>query len=552
MAAQQDVYIPMRDGTGISADVYRPDSVRRGPAVLIRTPYIKTLQPGPTRVSTWAMLGADGRPPSVMAGLRAATEQLMERSIAALLEAGYAVVVSDSRGTGYAEGTYDYYNTEGGPLDGYDTVEWIADQPWCDGNVGMWGLSGSAVLAYAAALTAPPHLKAVAAYMCPADFYLDQWFPGGMFRYEDRLRWPMLMQDCTAPLDPGPAGGPAYERKRQVFEERYYRHYERMTHGLSPVGLDWATECLSHDRYDEFWQARSFARHLGQVTAPVLNVGVLHDHFIRGTMRFHQGLSVPRRLLLVPGALDLDASAGDGGLAALQLRWFDYFLRGAENGVLDEPGVRYYLTGAGRWTDEPEWPAAQEVPLFLAEGADGAAAGGLGGGGLVFDPPGRAGGHVLAHDPARPNRTPGNPGDQRSFGTRALTFSTAPLERDLTVAGLPRLTLAAAPGAADVDFCVRLSDVYPDGSARLLNVGALKGRHARSHEQPADLEPGETREFEIEILTVTNVFRRGHRIRVDVSGSDFPFYAPNPVPSQTEVFHGGERPSRLTLPVVES
>lgn len=101
-----------------------------------------------------------------------------------------------------------------------------------------------------------------------------------------------------------------------------------------------------------------------------------------------------------------------------------------------------------------------------------------------------------------------------------------------------------------MDFCVRLSDVYPDGSARLLNVGALKGRHARSHEDPADLEPGETSEFDIEILTVTNVFRRGHAIRVDVSGSDFPFYAANAVKSQTDVFHSGDSPSRLTLPVV--
>ena len=239
-----------------------------------------------------------------MTGMRAATEQLMQRSVDALVEAGYAVVLSDSRGTGYAEGTYDYYNIEGGPFDGYDTVEWIAEQPWCDGNVGLWGLSGSAVLAYAAALTSPPHLKAVAAYMCPADFYLDQWYPGGMFRYEDRMRWPMLMQDCIAPLDPGPADGPAYERKRLVFEQRYYRHYERMTRGLNPVPLDWATQCVSHDSYDEFWQARSFDRQLAGVTAPVLNVGVLHDHFIRGTMRFHEGLSVPRRLLLVPGALD--------------------------------------------------------------------------------------------------------------------------------------------------------------------------------------------------------------------------------------------------------
>jgi uncharacterized protein len=551
MAAVNDIYIPMRDGIHISADVYRPDSVSRGPVVLIRTPYIKNLAVSPTRTSSWVMLGADGRPPTARAGMRAATEQLMERSIAALVEAGYAVVLSDSRGTGYAEGTYDYYNVEGGPLDGFDTVEWIAEQPGCDGNVGMWGGSANAVLAYAAALTSPPHLKAVVACMCPADFYLDQWFPGGMFRYEDRLRWTMLMNDCIAPLDPGPADGPAYERKRLVFEQRYYRHYERMTRGLSPVPLDWAAECLSHDSYDEFWQARSFDRRLAGVTAPVLNVGVLHDHFIRGTMRFHEGLTVPRRMVLIPGALDLDASAGDGGLAGLQIRWFDYFLRGTENGVLDEPAVRYYLTGARQWTDQPEWPsAAEQTPLFLT--APGGAADSRGDGGLAWEPTGRGGSLQLSHDPAAPSRTPADIGDQRSFGPGALTFTTPPLARDLTVAGMPRLVLSAAPGAADVDFCVRLSDVFPDGSAHLLNVGALKGRHVHSHEQPADLEPGLAYQFDIEILTVTNVFRRGHRIRVDVSGSDFPFYAPNPVKSQTDVFCGGDDPSRLILPVVDS
>jgi uncharacterized protein len=303
---------------------------------------------------------------------------------------------------------------------------------------------------------------------------------------------------------------------------------------------------VSHDSYDEFWQARSFDRRLAGVTAAVLNVGVLHDHFIRGTMRYHEGLTVPRRLLLVPGALDLDASAGDGGLAALQIRWFDYFLRGIENGVLDEPAVRYYLTGAGQWTDQPEWPtAAEPTPLFLTTSNSGA-------GGLAWEPEGRAGSLLLSHDPAAPSRTPGNAGDQRSFGPGALTFTTPPLERDLTVAGLPRLALSAAPGAADVDFCVRLSDVFPDGSAHLLNVGALKGRHVHSHEHPTDLEPGQAYQFGIEILTVTNVFQRGHRIRVDVSGSDFPFYAPNPVKSQTDVLCGGDDPSRLILPVVSS
>ena len=294
-----------------------------------------------------------------MTGMRAATEQLMQRSVDALVEAGYAVVLSDSRGTGYAEGTYDYYNIAGGPLDGYDTVEWIAEQPWCDGNVGMWGLSGSAVLAYAAAITSPPHLKAVAAYMCPADFYLDQWFPGGMFRYEDRMRWPMLMQACIAPLDPGPPDGPAYERKRQVFEQRYYRHYERMTRGRAQC--PWTGPPMRVPRQLRRVLAGAQLRpppRRGRRAGPQCRRAArpLHPRHDALPRRAH----VPRRLLLVPGALDLDASAGDGGLAALQIRWFDYFLRGTENGVLDEPGVRYFLTGARQWTDQPDWPAAAE------------------------------------------------------------------------------------------------------------------------------------------------------------------------------------------------
>jgi uncharacterized protein len=241
----------------------------------------------------------------------------------------------------------------------------------------------------------------------------------------------------------------------------------------------------------------------------------------------------------LPGALDLDASAGDGGLAGLQLRWFDYFLRGTENGVLDEPPVRYFLTGAREWTDQPDWPGVTEqVPLFLTAP-----------GGLAAEPAGQDGSLLLSHDPAAPSRTPGDAGDQRSFGPGALTFVTAPLERDLTVVGMPRLELSAVPHAADVDFCVRLSDVFDDGPAHLLNVGALKGRHVHSHEQPADLEPGRAYQFGVEILTVTNVFRRGHRIRLDISGSDFPFYAPNPVKAQTDIRCGGDGTSRLILPV---
>jgi uncharacterized protein len=552
MRVEKDVYIPMRDGVQMALDIYQPDSGGRRATVLIRTPYLKELADSPSTQSRWTQVGADGRPPLVTMAMRAAAaNSSMDLTVKVFVEAGYAVVISDTRGTGYSEGVYDYYNIQGGPFDGYDTVEWIAEQPWSDGNVGMWGVSGSAVTAYAAAVTAPPHLKALAAFRCPTDFYHDQWYPGGVYRYEDRLRWPMVMQDCIAPLNPGDPNGAHYEHKRQIYEQRCYSTYERSLQGLNPINLDWATECVLHDTFDDFWQQRSFAARMADIKVPLLNVGVLHDHFIGGTMRFFEGLDVTQRLLIVPGALDLEAEAGDGGLLQLQTQWFDHFLRGEDNRVLEEPRVRLYLTGERRWIDEPEWPTTTPTLLFLTSAHDESGLS-VNDGGLSWDSAGHGGDSLMKYDPKSPNRTPGDAGDQRSFEAGALTFTTAPLDRDQTVMGSPKLSLFAASDAADVDFCVRLCDVYPDGSSRLLNVGSLKGSHVKSHEKPSSLESGKTYEFDIDILTVTNVFKKGHRIRVDVSASDFPFYAPNQLESNTTVFYGGDYSSRLVLPIVES
>jgi hypothetical protein len=156
---------------------------------------------------------------------------------------------------------------------------------------------------------------------------------------------------------------------------------------------------------------------------------------------------------------------------------------------------------------------------------------------------------VVVHDPARPNRTPRDLADQRSFEEHCLTYTTPRLEDDVEMVGACRLVLFAATDAEDVDFCVRLCDVFEDGRSRLLNIGALKGTHLRSHEVPERLVPGEVNCFEVEIWAVANVFRRGHRIRIDVSTGDFPFFEANPLGSRTEVFHDDQRPSRLTLPL---
>jgi hypothetical protein len=255
--------------------------------------------------------------------------------------------------------------------------------------------------------------------------------------------------------------------------------------------------------------------------------------------------------VLAAGALVPSANAAAAGFPDLQRRWFDHYLKGEENGVTAEPPARLYLMGHDRWVDAPGWPIPTKEASFYLAGGPGGGAASKNDGLLVVAPAAASAPDTIEHDPASPNRTPRNPADQRRFEAGALTYSTAPLEQDLKVIGTPRLKLFASGDAKDVDWIVRLCDVAPDGRAQLLNVGALKGSHFASHALPQPLEPGKVYEYDIEIWTVSNVFKKGHRIRVDLATSDFPFFESNPVPSRNEVFHDTERPSRLILPVAD-
>jgi hypothetical protein len=529
MEVIKDVFVPMRDGIELAVDIYRPEAQGRYPAVLQRTPYLKS-------GTVTGRRGADGLPATSPVGAMAVTT--VTATAKALVDKGYVVVVSDTRGTGFSQGVYDYYNFEGGPWDGYDTIEWLAEQAWCDGNVGIMGASAAAIFCYLAALTHPPHLKAMAANMHPNDFYFDQWFVGGVFRYENRIGWSTGMIPRMSPQDPGERGSHNYEKKLQVYRERYYQYYERMAQGKNPINLDWLTEMFQHPTYDDFWKARSFAHRLGEVDTPTLHGGVLFDHFGRGTVMAHEGLSATKRLFMSPGALVPGAVDPEGGYQGLLASWFDHFLKGVENGVTEGPAARYYLMGEDRWVDAPEWPVpVREERLHLSGDRS-----------LREAPPTSEQSDTATHDPAKPNPTPRNPADQRPRGS-TLSYMSAPLEADLTVVGRPSVRLFASSDASDVDWVVRLCDVFPDGRAQLLNMGALKASHRVSHEAPEDLEPGRIYQFDIEIWPVANAFTAGHRIRLDVSTSDFPFFEPNPVPSTSQVFHDEGHPSCLVLPV---
>ncbi len=542
MEIDKDVYVAMRDGVHLAVDLYRPKILTHHAAVLLVTPYCKDAR--------FAMpLGWDGRQvPLPMPPMPAGFNPML-MSVKPLVDAGFVVVVADARGTGFSEGEFDYYNLEGGPFDGYDMVEWIAEQTWCDGNVAIMGGSAAAISCYLTALTQPPHLKAMAPNMHPGDFYFDQWRIGGVFRLDNRIGWAKAMYANITPIDPGDRAAPSYERKRAVYEARTEQSSRRLSAGQNIANLDWLTEMYKHAEYDEFWKSRSVIARADEITIPPLHGGVWFDHFIRGTLTSHGAIAVPKRLFVGPGSLITRFDLGDGGLTALTVAWFDHFLRGADNGVMDGPAARLYLLGAEQYVDEPVWPVRTEAwELFLAPGASGSAES-INDGVLAVEvaTPGRV---SMRHDPNAPVRTCADPGDQRPFERGCLTFTTAPLETDVEVIGAPRLVLYATTDASDVDFCVRLCDVFEDGRSRLLNVGALKGSHVASHEHPTPLETGATYCFDIEIWATANRFAKGHRIRVDVAASDYPFFEANPWPSTTEIIFDEQHRSRLVLPVV--
>ena len=540
----KDVFVPMRDGVSLAVDLYQPDSLTRHAAVLLVTPYQKD--------AAFEMpLGSDGRPltalpiPPLPPGINP-----MLLSVMPLIEAGFVVAVADARGTGFSEGVYDYYNLERGPFDGYDLVEWLAVQPWCTGRVGIMGSSAAAISCYITALTHPPHLEAMAPNMHPGDFYLDQWRPGGVFRYENRISWGVGMHARTSPIDPGDPAAPSWERKRAVYENRFHEFGRRIAEGKSAANLDWLTEMYEHSSYDDFWKQRSFIRRASEIDIPTLHGGVWFDHFGRGTLTSHAAIDVPKRLFMGPGSLFTRLDLGDGGLSQLLVDWFDYFLRDAPNGVLEGPAARIYVMGLEDYVDEPTWPVpVDELVLFLGPGPDGAATSSTEGL-LERDASAAEVALVLVHDPTAPTRSPGDPFDLGAFEAQSLTFTTPPLRSDVTVIGTPHLLLDLVSDATDVDLCVRLLDVDETGRSRLLNTGALKASHATSHEEPIDLVPGELNQLDVEIWPLANLFRAGHRIRVAVSGSDFPFFEVNPTPSSSKILVGAANSSRLVLPVV--
>ena len=569
VSSQTNVEIPMRDGVILRADVYRPAGAGRHPVLLQRIPY----------------------------GKHSPRYRSMYLDPMRALDRGYAVVIQDTRGRHVSDG--DWYPYVHEAEDGFDTIDWIASQPWSDGSVGMFGISYHGATQWLAATEAHPALKAIIPGVT-ADSYYDSWtYLGGVFQ----LFWTSGWAAGFAADDLGSRAAQHGDAMAVLREWRRDAHAVANHLPLDDMPAlrrvaDYYYDWLAHPTYDDYWKAIAPREKFDRITVPALNQGGWFDGFIRGTIRCYQGmrergateLARTQQHLLVGPWLHQplpDPYAGQGyfgGAASgaaidwhgMQLAWFDRWLRGEDNGVDTDPNTYIFIMGANEWRAEESWPPpdAKEMTLFLRSGGN---ANTLSGDGrLSPDAPSESESpDRFTYDPANPVPTHGGAHlggvpslfevgvqDQRIIESRedVLVYTTEPLERDTEVTGHVQLELWAVTSAADTDWTAKLVDVHPDGQARNVCDGILRASFRDSLESPSPIQPGEAYSYTVDVGPTAMLFRKGHQIRLEVSSSNFPAYARNTsvphhgsadlTPTTQTVLHDASHPSRLILPVV--
>jgi hypothetical protein len=536
-----NVRVPMRDGVRLSANIFLPGDRARGPAIVERTPYGKGLDITPL--------------------------------YQAFVDHGYAVVAQDVRGRYESEGVFDPLEQE--PNDGDDTLNWVARQPWCDGKIGMIGGSYRGIVQWKAAVLGNPHLKAIFPIVSGWDDYRDRFYSeGGAMKLGPRLEW--MAENLKVP---------GY----QPNFDKYVLHLPLRTSDIAATGRQsrMFQEALNHPAFDSFWRAISVKERIQTIRTPVFAVGGWYDNFVESDLEAYSALhkaSGLNRLIVGPWPHNMSYRfegvdfGGDSQLPvrALQLAWFDHWLMGKDEPALSGPPMKIFVMGSNKWREESEWPPAEARPVafYLSSGGH---ANTLGGDGALTDKPvERSTRDHFVFDPRNPAPTrggavccnprvlPWGPMDQRPVEQRkdVLVYTTKPLESDLETIGPVRVILYAATSAKDTDFTAKLVDVFPDGDARNLTDGILRLRYRGSLDKQELAKPGEVYRISIDAGVTSNVFLKGHRIRVEISSSNFPRFDRNPntggriadetktVTASQTVYHDRGHPSELVLLVM--
>jgi uncharacterized protein len=535
--------VRMRDGIELSADIYRPDGPGRFPIILSRTPYTKT----------------------------SASSLKIARYF---VSNGYVFVTMDVRGRGDSDGTFTPYVNDG--QDGYDAIEWTAAQEWSTGKVGTIGGSYNGAIQWLTAVQQPPHLAAMIPMVSPSDPFVE--WPTGQ-PLPASISW----YHFTA--------GHVLQNMEAVDWNKLYWHlpFITMDEAMGRPNRLWDEE-VEHSKLDSWWEPQRYQNKFERVRVPALNISGWYDdeqvgtplNFIGMTTRGDESVRRSQKLLMGPWPHAVNSSTKIGSvefgptavidLNAAWLRWFDYWLKGIDNGVMKEAPVRIFVMGENVWRDENEWPMARTRWTKYYLHSNGHANTLSGDGTLSTTEPSNEPTDNYAYDPAKP--VPfitdpsfaqiGGPDDYRKVEERddVLVFTSEAVAEDTEVCGPIRVKLYAVSSTPDTDFMAKLIDVWPNGFAQRLTDGMVRARFRDGMDKPSLIEPGRVYAYDLDLWNTCQLYQKGHRIRIEISSSAFPKYDRNlntgevlgkstrmQVATQ-KIYHDKDHPSHVVLPII--
>ncbi|MCI0622624.1 MAG: CocE/NonD family hydrolase [Acidobacteria bacterium] len=551
-----DLKVPMRDGVRLSADVYRPDSPGKFPALLLMTPYNNQ------------------------------REDTIQEAVY-FAKRGYAVALVDLRGRHDSEGVWDPYVND--PRDGHDTHQWLGQQEWCDGKIGTFGRS---YVGFTQLMPAPyqsPYLKCMVPVVCQQSNYghvyndgvlqLNMAFVAGFF-------WAGRTMQFT--WGPGITGNPLLDWNK------YFGRLPLINALDDLAELPWLKTWIQHPTYDDYWKSYGIKEKYHLISAPAYFITGWYDNLVNENWKNLAGFREKAgsekakkgsKILVGPWTHSInqriETSIVDFGpdiyldVMDLHVRWYDHWLKGMQNDIDSEAPIRIFVMRANRWRDEWEWPLKRTAWTKYYLNSGGKAQSLYGDGRLGLSSSAANAAHdVFVYDPAHPVETVGGqtefpaeqrgPQDRRGVQRRqdVLVYTSDPLGETLEITGPIEVKLYASSTAVDTDFTATLTEVLPDGRAAHISEGIVRAALRDSLEKESFLEPGKVYPFTIKVWETSWEFQPGSRIRLEISSSNFPRFARNlntgaPIGTTAEmkkatqtIYHSTQYPSHVLLPVI--
>jgi len=542
----ENVMVEMRDGTELATNIFLPKEGGPFPVILYRSPYGK-------------------------GGIDSGNGKYWTSK-------GYAVVSQDCRGRFDSEGVWDPFLHE--KQDGFDTHEWIGQQNWCNGKIGTAGGSYVGFTQWISAPEGSDYVKTMIPVVPFSETYSDIHYIGGAYQLALTMGW-----GTAVSYEPA-------ERPKEINWDKAFKQLP-LVEWDKAIGKEvfYLRDWVKHNTYDEYWKKRGIAGEYENITVPILNIGGWYDIFSKATLDMINKVkeqskvhSARRNQFVIMGPWTHGVNqtqVGElnfGEQAKLELRrletdWYDYWLKGKDTGVEDWPAVKIFVMGENQWRDEREWPLSRTrwTKAYLHSGGN---ANSVDGDGVLhFGPPSYEEPDTFVFDPNNPVPTaggnnlfgaPAGPFDQQKVEKRddVLVYTSAPLKEDTEITGSIKMVLYAASTAKDTDFTAKLVDVHPDGRAINLCDGIIRTRYRNSVTKVELIEPGTIYKYDIDLWVTSNLFKKGHRIRLEVSSSNFPRFDRNPnsgkpfgtdtelLKATQTVYHDAKHPSHVVLPVI--